>query len=253
MERRPFPDHRRFVVEAMRAGRKSFPVHGLLELDVTEAVAVIDEEQLSFTAFIVAATARSASQHRLVHAYRDWRGRLVLHRHVDVATLIEVEDQGQTFPLAHVLRNADVRSVPDLSAEIRRVSRNVETSGSGRLLTAQITRLSRIPGLVALLYRALARSPKLRAKSGTVAVTSVGMFGRTGGTGIGQPTIMTLSVLVGGRSWRPRVVDGEIVPRLVLDLTISVDHAIVDGAPAARFAATLTELIEDPKWVQVRT
>jgi pyruvate/2-oxoglutarate dehydrogenase complex dihydrolipoamide acyltransferase (E2) component len=61
---------------------------------------------------------------------------------------------------------------------------------------------------------------------------------------------MTLSVLVGGRSLRPRVVDGEIVPRLVLDVTISVDHAVVDGAPAARFAATLAELIEHPAWIE---
>ena len=39
------------------------------------------------------------------------------------------------------------------------------------------------------------------------------------------------------------------MPRLVLDLTISVDHAVVDGAPAARFAATLAELIEHPAWI----
>ena len=76
------------------------------------------------------------------------------------------------------------------------------------------------------------------------------MFGEGGGTGIGQPTIMTLSVLVGGRSMRPRVVDGQVVARLILDLTISVDHAIVDGAPAARFAAALTNLIEDPSWIE---
>ena len=62
---------------------------------------------------------------------------------------------------------------------------------------------------------------------------------------------MTLSILVGGRSSRPRVVDGEIVARLVLDLTISVDHAIVDGAPAARFAATLVDLLEQPRWLDL--
>ncbi len=52
-----------------------------------------------------------------------------------------------------------------------------------------------------------------------------------------------------GRSRRPRVVDDEIVPRLVLDLTISVDHAVVDGAPAARFATTLVQMIEHPEWI----
>jgi len=251
LRRLPFPSHRRFVIAAMRAGRRSYPVHGLLELDVTEAVAVLDAhpEKLSFTAFIVAATARAVTAHPLVHAYRDWRGRLVVHDHVDVAVLIEVADEGRTFPLAHVLRDADVRTVADLSGEIRRVASDSNQSGSGRLLRARAADLARMPGLLPLAYRVVARSARLREMSGTVNVTSVGMFGESGGTGIAQPTIMTLAVLVGGRSLRPRVVGEEIVPRLVLDLTISVDHAIVDGAPAARFAATLTDLVERPSWV----
>lgn len=254
IRRRPFPNNRRFVLEAMRAGRRTFPIHGLLELDVTEAVAVLDshDEPLSFTAFVVAATARSAAVHPLVHAYRDWRGRLVLHEHVDVATMVEVDDEGRSFPLVHVLRDADVRTVEDLSDDIRSVGADSEDGGSVRFLRGPVAALARIPGLVRLFYRALAHSARLRDKSGTVSVTSVGMFGGGGGTGIGQPTIMTVTVLVGGRSMRPRVVEGEIVPRLVLDLTISVDHAIVDGAPAARFAATLTDLIEHPSWVDAR-
>ena len=50
-----------------------------------------DGEKLSFTAFIVAATARAAALHPLVHAYRDWRGRLVTHDHVDVRLRTELE------------------------------------------------------------------------------------------------------------------------------------------------------------------
>lgn len=249
IERHRFPSHRRFVIAAMRAGRRSYPVHGLLELDVTDAVSALDArpEPLSFTAFVVAATARAAAAHPQVHAYRDWRGRLVQANHVDVATLVEVGDQGTTFPLAHLIRDADVRSVEDMSNELRAVKADVTRSESGRLL--QVAELGRIPGLAALFYRVLSSSPRLRERAGTVNVTSVGMFHRGGGKGIAQPTIMTLAVLVGGRSLRPRVVDGEIVPRLVLDLTISVDHAIVDGAPAARFAATLTDLMEQPDWL----
>lgn len=249
IERRRFPSHRRFVIAAMRAGRRSYPVHGLLELDVTDAVAILEArpEPLSFTAFVVAATARAAAAHPQVHAYRDWRGRLVVPHHVDVATLVEVGDQGTTFPLAHLIRDADIRSVEGMSGELRAVKADVTRSESGRLL--HLADLVRIPGLASLFYRVLATSPTLREKAGTVNVTSVGMFHRGGGKGIAQPTIMTLAVLVGGRSLRPRVVDGEIVARLVVDLTVSVDHAIVDGAPAARFAATLTDLIEDPSWL----
>ena len=44
---------------------------------------------------------------------------------------------------------------------------------------------------------------------------------------------------------KPGVHDGAIAVREYLNLTISFDHDIVDGAPAARFAKTLVELIEE--------
>jgi pyruvate/2-oxoglutarate dehydrogenase complex dihydrolipoamide acyltransferase (E2) component len=45
-------------------------------------------------------------------------------------------------------------------------------------------------------------------------------------------------------SQRPRVIDGQVTARDVLDLTIAIDHNVVDGAPAARFAAGFRELLE---------
>ena len=57
-------------------------------------------------------------------------------------------------------------------------------------------------------------------------------------------TMMSLEVVIGGMTQRPRVVDGQIEAREVLDLTIVIDHNVVDGAPATRFAAQLRELIE---------
>jgi pyruvate/2-oxoglutarate dehydrogenase complex dihydrolipoamide acyltransferase (E2) component len=57
-------------------------------------------------------------------------------------------------------------------------------------------------------------------------------------------TMMSLEVVIGGMTQRPRVVDGQIEARDVLDLTVVIDHNVVDGAPATRFAAQLRELIE---------
>ena len=51
-------------------------------------------------------------------------------------------------------------------------------------------------------------------------------------------------ITVGGIATKPRYVDGDLQPRELLDVTISVDHEVVDGAPAARFARRLAELIE---------
>ncbi len=75
----PFPARRRGTVDYMRtAGRRS-NVHGLVELDVTEArrrikaVEAETGEQLSFTAFLVYCLASAIEDHPHVNAYRDWR------------------------------------------------------------------------------------------------------------------------------------------------------------------------------------
>jgi pyruvate/2-oxoglutarate dehydrogenase complex dihydrolipoamide acyltransferase (E2) component len=73
-------------------------------------------------------------------------------------------------------------------------------------------------------------------------------IGRTttggGGFGLTPMTLMTLEVVVGGITQRPRVVNGHIEIRDVLDLAVALDHNVVDGAPATRFVAELRELVE---------
>ena len=54
----------------------------------------------------------------------------------------------------------------------------------------------------------------------------------------------TLTVTLGGIAEKPGVVDGRIQIREYLYMTLSFDHDIIDGAPAARFTQRLKELIE---------
>jgi hypothetical protein len=70
------------------------------------------------------------------------------------------------------------------------------------------------------------------------------MFGNVAGWGIPASTPTTLTLTVGGIAPKPVAIDGEIASQEYLSLTISVDHDIVDGAPAARFTERLKELIE---------
>jgi pyruvate/2-oxoglutarate dehydrogenase complex dihydrolipoamide acyltransferase (E2) component len=51
-------------------------------------------------------------------------------------------------------------------------------------------------------------------------------------------------VTVGGIGEKPGVVDGHIAIREYLSLTISFDHDMIDGAPAARFTQRLKDLVE---------
>jgi pyruvate/2-oxoglutarate dehydrogenase complex dihydrolipoamide acyltransferase (E2) component len=240
------------VTRALRAGRRISPIHGLLSLDVTEARRRLAEsaEPLSFTAFIVASVGRAAAAHPEVHAYRDWRGRLVVHHYVDIVTLVEVSTVGSSFPLAHLVRDADIRSVADISSEIHRVKSEPSSSPSGRKLEQAGGMMRRIPGAFGVMYALMARSPRMRRMAGTVSVTSVGMFAGGGGFGIGFPTLLTLGVLVGGISERAVAVAGGVEVREVLDLTVTVDHNVVDGAPAARFVEHLRDSIESAEVLQ---
>jgi pyruvate/2-oxoglutarate dehydrogenase complex dihydrolipoamide acyltransferase (E2) component len=54
----------------------------------------------------------------------------------------------------------------------------------------------------------------------------------------------TACLTVGGISLEPGLVDGRVEPREILSLTASVDHDLVDGAPAARFVRNLRDLVE---------
>jgi pyruvate/2-oxoglutarate dehydrogenase complex dihydrolipoamide acyltransferase (E2) component len=74
------------------------------------------------------------------------------------------------------------------------------------------------------------------------------MFAGSGGFGLTSLSLMSLEVIVGGMSQRPRVIDGQVVVRDVLDLTVATGHNVVDGAPAARFAAEFRGTSGKHRW-----
>jgi pyruvate/2-oxoglutarate dehydrogenase complex dihydrolipoamide acyltransferase (E2) component len=246
VDKRPFPPDRRLVTAALRAGRRTAPMYGLLEVDVTTAHQALTASNppLSLTAFVVASVARAAAAHPDVHAFRNWRGQLVTYRHVDVTTMVEIATPDGPFGLPHVLHDADIRDVADLTAELRRVKADPSASGTGRWLARAAPTVLRIPGVMRAMYAVMARSVPVRQRIGTVGVTAVGMFAGGGGFGITPLTLMPLEVVVGGMVQRPRVVDGHVEVRDMLDLTVAIDHNVVDGAPAARFCAELRTVIE---------
>jgi pyruvate/2-oxoglutarate dehydrogenase complex dihydrolipoamide acyltransferase (E2) component len=199
---------------------------------------------LSLTAFVITSVGRAAARHPEVHAFRDWRGRLVRHTHVDVQTLIEVETDDGPFGLVHVVRDADLRSVEDISAELQAVKRAPTSTRSGRLLQWLAPNAARVPGLFTVMYAAMSRSKRIRQATGTVQVTAIGMFAGGAGFALAPPTLASCTIVVGGLARRPSVLDDRVVVRDVLDLTVTIDHNVVDGAPATRFGADLRRILE---------
>jgi pyruvate/2-oxoglutarate dehydrogenase complex dihydrolipoamide acyltransferase (E2) component len=243
----PIPRQRRFSLDAGRMGRKKHIVHGLAELDVTVARAWIQAykektgERLSFTAFFINCLGEAISRHDHLHAYRNWRGQLVIFEDVNIVTMIEIESDGRKVPMPYVLQAVNKKTYLEIHQEIRAAqTAPAETKGAkfmGWFLYLPWP-------LRRLFYWVVLRMPQyFRANASSVLVTAVGMFSRGAAWAITMPT-HTLAVALGGIAQKPGVVDGKIVPREYLHVTISIDHDVVDGAPIARFGNELMTLIE---------
>jgi hypothetical protein len=96
--------------------------------------------------------------------------------------------------------------------------------------------------LLRTFIRLASHNVSMAQRYGVVAVTAVGMFG--GGPLWAVPlSAATVAVAVGGIAARPVMVEGHLEEREHLCLTLSFDHDIVDGAPAARFTKRFSELL----------
>jgi pyruvate dehydrogenase E2 component (dihydrolipoamide acetyltransferase) len=82
-------------------------------------------------------------------------------------------------------------------------------------------------------------------QGGTFTITNLGAYRVDGFTPIVNPP-ETAILGVGRIADKPVVVDGKIEARTMCTLSLSFDHRVVDGAPAAAFLARLAELIERP-------
>lgn len=243
----PFPRERQVMaIDGGRLAARKHTIHGLIEVDVTRPRQFMRDhqartgERLSFTAFVIACLAKAIDENKLMHAYRDWRNRLILFDEVDVNTMVEIELNGRTMVLPHFIRAANKRTFRDIHAEIRAAqAQPTHTREFGIRWFARVPRAARD-----MFYWAIFKNPQwLKRSFCTVGMTSVGMFGP--GSGWAIPFgIHTLDIALGGIAAKPGIVDGRIEIREYLCMTISFDHDIVDGAPAARFVQQLKALIE---------
>jgi hypothetical protein len=155
-----------------------------------------------------------------------------------------IEPEPGAVAIPHIIRGAHNKTVLEISDEIRSIQAN---PGSSEQSSRLVAIAPRIPRFMRILYFWVLKKnpPWFRQMAGTTVITSVGMFGKGGGWGLGFLPTHTLGVTVGGIAEKPGVIDGQIAIREYLHITLSFDHDIVDGAPAARFARKLTNLIEE--------
>lgn len=248
----PYPKSRRFMEAAIRSTRNKPMMHGLLEVDVTKARAYLREvkartgESPSFTAFIIACLGRAVDEHKYMHAL--WKGRhhLILFSDVDVLTWIEREIAGQPVVLPYIVRAINHKTYREIHDEIRAAQvQDVAKFDEGGAKESQLLPAWLFRPYFSLVTRIGKWFPQLWKQSwGTVTLTAVGMEGKGAGWGIWTTSPSVCWITVGGIGQKREEVDGQIATREYLSLTVSFDHNMVDGAPAARFTERFKELIE---------
>lgn len=238
---------RRIIVDIGAAASRRHVIPAWFAADITDVLARLEARDAggTVTTYVVATVARAVARHPRMHALRDLRGRVVTFESVDVNVSVEVRTDGQSFPMNHVLRAADSRSIPELQQELHRIKATPRDSDTLRLADTVGWFLVLPHALRSRLLGSLHRMPDLQRRLvGTVGVTSVGMYGRGGGLGL-PFLVHTIDVLVGGLEERPAFDEtGSVIRRQLLSVAVVADHDVVDGAPLARFLADLRHDLE---------
>ena len=191
-----------------------------LDMDIDMAAAVAMRAQLkdvaevvpSFNDMVVKACALALREYpRANGSYKD--GRYELHARVNVGVAVAAQDA----LIVPTVFDADRKSL----GEIARATR--ELAGKVREGTIAPPDLS----------------------GGTFTVSNLGMYGITSFTAVINPPQAAI-LAVGAIEQRPVVLDGEIVPRHRMAVTLACDHRILYGADAAEFLARIRDLLQAP-------
>ncbi|MHA2025131.1 MAG: 2-oxo acid dehydrogenase subunit E2 [Candidatus Thorarchaeota archaeon] len=246
------PKSRKLIIESCDFALRKHRMLGLFEADVTEARRKIQAykektgESISFTGWIAACIGKAVGEHKQVHALMVGK-HFVIFDDVNINILIETTIEGRSYPVNYILKSANTKSVVEINQEIRDAQKKKEEDYTEAEENRGIKVLLSAPRFLRnlLFWRKVRKNPLfIKERMGTVSVTSIGRFARTGGWAI-PLGLHALSIAVGGISVKPGFVGDNIEKRKYLALTVTLDHDVVDGAPATRFVARLIELLEE--------
>ena len=242
----PFHRVREAVIDVMIPVRKKHNIHILFEADITDVRRHLQKqkaetgESISLTAFLIKCAADATMTNKRLSARRISARRLVVYDDMHVSCMVEAEIDGQSHPLALNVRQANRKGVVEINGELAGFTEEQKQKQIDR--TRMYSKLPRFIRSRVMHY--FFNNPKWIVNDGfNVLLTSVGMFGAGGGHIIPY-TDASLCIGVGGITRKPGIVGDRIEPREFLAITVTYDHNITDGAPAARFAQVLKELVE---------
>jgi pyruvate dehydrogenase E2 component (dihydrolipoamide acetyltransferase) len=221
VERIPVRGVRRLVAEKMARSVREIPhVTTFLTVDCSQLAAFREElerrngRRVSPLAVVARALVEVIGRHPLLNASFDQAAsEIVVHRAVHLGVATDTE-RGLMVP---VVRDAGAKGILAIADEIGRLS---EAARKGSI------------------------TPDAMGGS-TITVSNVGTFGAEFGTPIinhPESAILATGVI----EPRAMVVDGEVVARPAMTMSLSFDHRLLDGAQAGRAMRDLADLLESP-------
>ncbi len=140
-------------------------------------------------------------------------GEVIYKKYYNIGIAVDTE-RGLVVP---VIKDADKKSIRDIAIEVQTLAEKART---GKLGIDEM-------------------------RGGSFTITNLGGIGGTSFTPIvNYPEVAILGMC--RSALQPVVKDGQIVPRLMLPLSLTYDHRVVDGADGARFTSRLVQLFSDP-------
>ena len=224
VERQPLSHLRRTIAERMTLSATIIPhVTHFDRADITDLDALITRNlarakergvTLTLTSFLLKASALALRAHPQFNASLDApAGELIVKSYVHLGVAVAME-RGLIVP---VIRDVDKKPVIEIARELAALAQRTREG------KASLDDL----------------------KGGTFTVTNIGALGGTGAIPIiNYPEVAILGVARGRQE--PAVRDGQIVPRLLLPLSLTFDHRVADGVDGARFAADIVRHLEHP-------
>jgi pyruvate dehydrogenase E2 component (dihydrolipoamide acetyltransferase) len=225
VERAPLSHLRRTIAERMTLSATLVPhVTHFDRADITELDAIIARNleaarargvTLTLTAFLLKAAALALRAHPQFNASLDpAAGELILKRYYHLGVAVATS-RGLIVP---VLRDVAGKPVLEIGRELGALAQRVR---DGKATLDDL-------------------------RGGTFTITNIGVLGGTAAIPvINYPEVAILAV---ARARQEAVVrEGQIVPRLMLPLTLTFDHRVADGADGARFATEIVSLLEAPE------
>ena len=172
------------------------------------------DNNISYNDCVVKACALALRQHPVVNSgFNSNNNTLIHYQTVDVAVAVSIPG-GLITP---IIRFADYKDLIDISSEIKELAKRAK---AGKLESHEY-------------------------QGGSFTVSNLGMYGVTNFQAIINPPQAAI-LAVGGILDMPIVKNGAIVPGKVMNVTLSVDHRVVDGVAAAEYIKAIQKYLENP-------